>query len=107
MLAGCGGGGHSATKTAASDAAPIPLATFNCAQWQTASPRVRKVVLRELHAFYGGPVSGKRRTAGYGTVLSDAQATQLFNGYCARSFARNFTLYKLYARAAAFGGSAP
>jgi len=106
-LAGCGGKGHAAKSAAQHDAAPIPLATFNCAQWLTASPRVRKVVLRELHDFYGGPVSGKRKTAGYGTVLTDTQATKLFDSYCARPFARNFTLYKLYARAAAFAGSAP
>jgi hypothetical protein len=105
-LAGCGGRGHS-LKSAGRDAASIPLSTFNCAQWLTASARVRKVVLQELRGFYGGPISGKRRTAGYGTVLSDAQATRLFDSYCARPFARDFTLYKLYARAAAFAGSAP
>ena len=50
---------------------------------------------------------GKRRTQAYGTVLSDAEATRLFNTYCSRSYAGSFTLYKLYARAAAFTGTAP
>jgi hypothetical protein len=103
-LAGCGsagGGGKSAA------APPIPLATFNCGQWHASPGDIRQTVLDELHQFYGGPVSGHRHTAAYGTVLSDDQATTLFNSYCAQRFAGNFTLYKLYARAAAFGGGAP
>jgi hypothetical protein len=102
-LGGCGGGG----KDAGSKPPPIPLATFNCGQWTAARADIRQTVLDELHGFYGGPVSGKRRTQAYGTVLSDAEATRLFNAYCSRSFAGNFTLYKLYARAAAFTGTAP
>jgi len=99
-LAGCGG----ATK---SQAPPIPLATFNCGQWTAARADIRQSVLDELHGFYGSPVSGKRRTQAYGTVLSDAEARRLFDTYCARPYAGNFTLYKLYARAAAFVGTAP
>ena len=40
-------------------------------------------------------------------MLSDAEARRLFDTYCARPYAGNFTLYKLYARAAAFVGTAP
>jgi hypothetical protein len=105
-LGGCGGGGKGANAPA-SKAPPIPLATFNCGQWSVARADIRQTVLDELHGFYGGPVSGKRRTQSYGTVLSDAEATRLFDTYCARSFAGNFTIYKLYARAAAFVGTAP
>jgi hypothetical protein len=101
-LSGCGGG-----KDATSKPPPIPLATFNCGQWTAARADIRRTVLDELHGFYGSPVSGQRRTRAYGTVLSDAEATRLFNAYCARSFAGHFTLYKLYARAAAFVGTAP
>ena len=104
-LAGCGGGGG--VKGGASKPPPIPLATFNCGQWSAARADIRETVLDELHGFYGGPVSGKRRTEAYGTVLSDTEATRLFNTYCARSYAGAFTLYKLYARAAAFAGTAP
>jgi len=104
-LAGCGGGGG--VKGGASKPPPIPLATFNCGQWSAARADIRQTVLDELHGFYGGPVSGKRRTEAYGTVLSDAEATRLFNIYCGRSYASAFTLYKLYARAAAFAGTAP
>jgi hypothetical protein len=102
VLAGCGGGGQRA-------AAPptIPLSTFNCGQWHVARADIRQAVLDELHGFYGGPVSGQRRTQAYGTVLSDDQATKLFDSYCGRPYAGSFTLYKLYARAAAFGGTAP
>jgi len=102
VLAGCGGGDKPASKPP-----PIPLATFNCGQWTVARADIRQAVLNELHGFYGGPVSGHRRTKAYGTVLSDEHATKLFDGSCARRFAANFTLYKLYARAAAFGGGAP
>jgi hypothetical protein len=100
-LAGCGGGQRQEPPP------PIPLATFNCGQWTAARADIRQTVLDELHGFYGGPVSGKRRTQAYGTVLTDEQATKLFDGYCGRPYAGNFTLYKLYARAAAFGGGAP
>jgi Spy/CpxP family protein refolding chaperone len=104
--AGCGGT-SSSSAAARSKVQPIPLATFNCGQWGAARPDIRQTVLDELHHFYGGPVSGHRRTKAYGTVLTDEQATQLFDSYCAQSFAGNFTLYKLYARSAAFGGGAP
>jgi hypothetical protein len=101
-LAGCGGGAKHTSKPP-----PIPLATFNCGQWSVARADIRQTVLDELHGFYGGPVSGKRRTQAYGTVLGDKEATRLFDTYCARPYAGNFTLYKLYARAAAFTGTAP
>jgi hypothetical protein len=42
--------------------------------------------------------------SGTGAVLDDKQAYDLFNRYCASSFARGFKLYKLYERAAAFAG---
>jgi hypothetical protein len=86
---------------------PNALATFDCSQWLAAPAATRATVVRALHGFYGGPVSGKRRTRGYGTVLSDSQAQRLFDGYCRQPYARNFTLYKLYARAAAFTGGPP
>jgi hypothetical protein len=102
-LAGCGGGDGGQQSKAPS----IPLATFNCAQWSAARADIQQTVIDELHHFYGGPVSGHRTTKAYGTVLTDGQARQLFDSYCAQSFAGNFTLYKLYARSAAFGGTAP
>ena len=105
LASGCGGG--SGGSAAGSKAPSIPLATFNCGQWQAARADIRQTVLDELHQFYGGPVSGHRRTKAYGTVLTHEQATTLFDSYCAQPFAGNFTLYKLYARSAAFGGSAP
>jgi hypothetical protein len=107
VLGGCGATSGAGGGGAASKAPPIPLATFNCGQWHAARADIRQTVLDELHHFYGGPVSGHRRTKAYGTVLTDEQATRLFNSYCAQSFAGNFTLYELYARSAAFGGTAP
>lgn len=104
-LTGCAGG--AASNQVASKAPPIPLATFNCGQWTAARADIQQTVIDELHHFYGSPVSGARRTQAYGTVLTDPQARTLFNSWCRQSFAGNFTLYKLYARAAAFGGTAP
>ena len=108
-IAGCGGSGaHSgSTRARPRSNPPSALATFNCTQWLAAPRSLRAAVLRQLHGFYGGAVSGQRRTRGYGTVLSDAQAARLFDSYCRQPFARNFTLYRLYARAAAFNGAAP
>jgi hypothetical protein len=105
VMTGCGGGGTA--NRAASKAPPIPLATFNCGQWTAARADIRQTVIDELHHFYGSPVAGRRRTQAYGTVLTDGQARTLFDSWCRQSFAGNFTLYKLYARAAAFGGTAP
>ena len=72
--AGCGGSGaHSGSTTARPPSnPPSALATFNCTQWLAAPRSLRAAVLRQLHGFYGGAVSGQRRTRGYGTVLSDA-----------------------------------
>jgi hypothetical protein len=104
LLAGCG---DATRHAAAGGAPPIPLATFNCGEWHAARADIRQTVIDELHHFYGSPVSGRRRTQSYGTVLSDGQASRLFDTWCAQPFAGSFTLYKLYARAAAFGGEAP
>jgi hypothetical protein len=113
LVAGCGGGagdGAAVARVAArahDRPAPIQLATYNCSQWRAAGTHTRGVVVRELHRFYGLPVAGRHRAQAYGTVLTNTQALQLFDGYCRQPYARNFTLYKLYARAAAFAGGAP
>ena len=106
-LAACGKAGNLTSHSASAKPPPIPLATFNCAQWSVSRADIQQTVLDELHGFYGGPVSGHRRTKAYGTVLSDGQARGLFASYCRRPYAANFTIYKLYARAAAFAGGAP
>jgi hypothetical protein len=117
-LAACGGSGGSGrsggrtipvaagTSPARFDPAPF-LATFTCRQWRVAKARTRASVVRALHAFYGSPVASNGKVQGYGTVLSNQQALALFDTTCRRSFAAAFTLYKLYARAAAFAGQAP
>jgi hypothetical protein len=95
-----------ATRTASFDPTPY-LATFTCRQWLVARSRTRTSVVRALHAFYGSPVASNGKVEGYGSVLSDAQALRLFDDTCHRPYAIAFTLYKLYARAAAFAGQAP
>ena len=107
LLAGCGGG-TSASKSGGGSRAPsIPLATFNCGEWKASRADIRQTVIDELRNFYGSPVSGREHIQGYGTVLTDKEAHSLFDSWCSQSFAGHFTLYKLYARAAAFGGRAP
>ena len=116
-LAACAGsGGPSSSgpaRTAGTGAArasfdPAPyLATFTCRQWLVARARTRASVVGALHAFYGSPVASNGKVEGYGTVLSDRQALALFDDTCHRPYAIAFTLYKLYARAAAFAGQAP
>ena len=56
----------------------------------------------------GGGSSAQNQQAagklGPGATLEDKQAYDLFQGYCAQTFARGFKLYKLYGRAAGFAG---
>jgi hypothetical protein len=53
--------------------------------------------------FSGGPV-GSSSALKNGPVLDDALAYQLFDKYCSERYARNFKLYHLYVRAAAYAG---
>lgn len=108
--AGCGGG-HGARSAGGRQQgdgpAPIQLATYTCWFWRTAGARERATVVRELRRFYGLPVAGRAGPQAYGSVLSDGAAHALFDGYCRQPYAQHFTLYKLYARAAGFAGTAP
>jgi len=110
-LSACGSatksGRGTAKATSARSTPSLPLATFTCDQWRVSPESLRAEVVRELHGFYGAAVSGQRKTQAYGTVLRDAEARRLFDSYCRAPYARNFTLYKLYARATAFNGGAP
>ena len=73
----------------------------NCADWRKSGRRERLRTVRAISEFAGGPVG---TAGGRGATLDDDAADQLFEGWCANAFARAFKLYKLYARAAAFGG---
>jgi hypothetical protein len=78
-----------------------PIRLADCSDWRTASPAQRSAVIEAVRAVSGGP-SGS--PAGHGPVLDDEQAYNLFERSCREDFAKRFILYKLYTRAAAFGG---
>lgn len=106
-LASCGGSeesGGSAQLDRFGSAQSLQL--FTCTDWQKASPQTRKNVVQRLRQITGSEVTGEG-TSGRGTVLDDDQAYRLFDGYCGQTFARGFTLYKLYGQAAGFAGRAP
>jgi hypothetical protein len=83
-----------------------PLGLYTCRDWRRGSAGMRAGVLQRLHHWVGGPVESTT-LMGFGTVLPDAWATQLFDSRCSRPFARSFKLYRLYGPAAAFAGVAP
>jgi hypothetical protein len=100
VLAGCFGGGPAAVQNAGpAFGTPIRLAT--CSDWVTASPAQRSALLEGIKAVSGGPTGSP---AGRGRVLDDDSAYNLFEVDCRPAFAKQFQLYKLYTRAAAFGG---
>lgn len=100
LAAGCGGG----TNTGRNFFEPINLA--DCHDWNRANLQQRQATLKQLKDFAGGPVVGNSASApaGRGSVLSDEQASDLFDNYCKAKFARGFKLYRLYGRAAGFAG---
>jgi len=82
--------------------APINLA--DCTDWQQGDVSQRLGTIAELEEFLGGPVGNP---GGHGATLDEDTAYQLFENFCQEEYARGFKLYKLYSRAAAFGGQAP
>jgi len=83
-------------------AQPIQLA--NCTDWENGSVEERLGTIRQIREFFGGSVPG---TGGTGTTLDDEDAYDLFEGFCRAEYARGFTLYRLYTRAAAFSNLEP
>ena len=82
------------------------LQGFNCSDWNAAGQPVRDYVLERLHELSNDQVTGPA-VQGRGSVLSDAQATSLFDSRCADPRARGFVLYKIYAFARGFRGGEP
>jgi len=83
--------------------APINLA--DCTDWQQGDVSQRLGTIRELEEFLGGPTGTPG--GGHGATLDEDDAYQLFENFCEQEYARGFKLYKLYSRAAAFGGDVP
>ena len=77
------------------------LSGVSCADWNSAGDDGREWIVEKITEFAGGVVVDGERAVGYGEVLSDEQANALFDGWCPKSYAQGFVLYKLYTYAAA------
>jgi hypothetical protein len=105
-IAGCGGGSGTQPEVDVGPNVGEPIRLADCHDWQQANVEQRLGTIHQIRDFAGGPVVGNNASspAGTGPVLDDKDAYNLFNGWCAQSYASGFKLYHLYQRAAAFGG---
>jgi hypothetical protein len=105
-IAGCGGGSNTQPQVDVGPNVGQPISLADCNDWEQANTEQRLGTIKQLKGFAGGPVVGNNASSpsGTGSVLTDEDAYDLFNGWCGQSFARGFKLYKLYERAAAFTG---
>ena len=107
LASGCGGSDDSDDERTPPKLPPgFNLQLFNCADWNAADQPVREYVLRKLHEIGNDQIIGPG-VQGRGSVLTDEQATQMFDNRCADPRARGFVLYKLYAFARGFRGASP
>ncbi len=98
------GSAKSGSSPASEQGVPEPgisVRLADCQDWQQAGASERAAMIRAIGQFAGGPVG---TAGGHGATLEDGAAYELFQTYCANTFAGAFKLYKIYARAAAFGG---
>ena len=83
-----------------------PLSLYTCGWWRKADTADRAELVQRIRNFAGGSVigggSGGDKVVGFGNVLTNANATKLFDERCSTSYAGAFALYKLYGAAAAF-----
>jgi hypothetical protein len=102
-MSGCMGGDAADGQAALDSGARIgePTQLVKCADWNEADVRERYGTVEALRAFAGGRTGSP---SGHGATLEDDEAYELFERWCAESYASGFRLYKLYTRAAAFGG---
>jgi hypothetical protein len=111
-LAACGGdddrdgGGGKGVERPAGLPADFNLQVFSCADWNKAGEPVRRYVLDQLHELGNDQVIGPG-VQGRGSVLTDEQATEMFDSTCANPRTRGFVLYKIYAFSRGFRGSSP
>jgi hypothetical protein len=97
---GCGGSGDTRPNGARGFALNADLRMANCKDWKKGTIRERYGTLDDLKSFAGGPVGNA--SGGNGAVLSPTKAYNVLTNWCLHTFARDFKLYKLYTRAAAF-----
>ena len=83
-----------------------PLGLYTCSWWRQASATDRAGMVQRIRNFAGGSVTGSDSSGdqiiGYGNVLTNANASKLFDERCSTSYAGPFALYKLYGAAAAY-----
>ena len=79
----------------------VPVQLADCTDWEEASVEERLGTIAQISNFVGGPVG---TAGGTGATLTEDQAYEVMEGWCGNEYARGFRLYKLYTRAAAFGG---
>jgi hypothetical protein len=101
LITGCGGATSNPPDAGAGGLLAAPIELADCTDWQQATVDERLGTVEQIRNYTGGPVAG---SGGHGATLDDEEAYELFERYCANDFARGFKLYKLYGRAAAFGG---
>ncbi len=82
-----------------------PLSLYTCSWWNQADASQRLELVQRLRHFDGGTVDDGNQQVGYGSVMKDNAANQLFNGRCSSGYAGAFALYKVYGAAAAFAGA--
>jgi hypothetical protein len=80
------------------------LQQARCSNWLAASARDQAFAVRSLAAVVGGPTEYKGTR---GTTLTAGETYQLLNNACSNPIAKNFLLYELYIRAAAFRSLLP
>jgi hypothetical protein len=108
MLVGCGSGSGQAPRLGAGPSVGASINLADCHDWEQATTEERLGTLDQLKNFAGGPVLGgtaAKPEANTGAVLDDEKAYDVLNSFCDRPYAQGFKLYKLYQRAAAFGGA--
>jgi hypothetical protein len=106
LLGGCGGSGDSSSskeQVGNLPSLPVPLRLAACRDWRKGSGDQRRGTVAALRMFSGGPV-GSSAALKNGPVLDDGQAYRLLETFCSERYARNFKLYHLYVRAAAYAG---
>lgn len=106
VIASCGGGSSTQPQVDVGPNVGQPINLADCNDWNQANTEQRLGTIQQLKNFASGPIVGNNASSpsGRGSVLNDKDAYDLFDRYCAASFARAFKLYKLYQRAAAFTG---
>jgi hypothetical protein len=110
-VGGCGGGSDNAKQGATFNRAPttpassgnpdlgVDVRLASCTDWARGDVAAREGTIREIRTFAEGPVGNG---GGHGAVLTPERAYKVLDGWCTRSYAGNFKLYKLYTRSAAF-----